>query len=68
MPADGPALLVMLDLKLLDESKNDSDLDSQIVQILINLELEEEEQKSFQQEAIALSGMFVAKNKSIISL
>ena len=51
-----------------EESENDSDLDSQIVQILIHQELEDEEQNSFQQEAIASTGMFVAKNKSIISL
>ena len=51
-----------------EESENDSDLDSQIVQIITNLQLEDEEQKGYQQEAIALLGMFVATNKSIISL
>ena len=50
-----------------EESENDSDLDSQIVQITTNLQLEDEEQKSFQQEAIASSGIFIVKNKSIIS-
>ena len=50
------------------ESENDSDLDSWIEQIVTNLELEDEEQKSFQQEAIVSPGIFVAKIKSIISL
>ena len=50
------------------ESENDSDLDSQIIQIITNLDVEDEEQKSFQQETIAPSGMFVVKSKSIISL
>ena len=50
------------------KSENESDLDSQIVQIITNLELEDEEQKWFQQEAIASPSMFVAKNKSMLSL
>ena len=39
--------------------ENDNDLDSHIEKIVSYLELEDEEQKGFQQEAIALPGMFM---------
>ena len=42
-------------------SEDDSDLDSKIVQIITNLELEDEKQISFQQENKASPGMSVTK-------
>ena len=58
------------------ESENDSDLDSQIVQVIANLELKDEEQKVSARSHNFIrmrnlhtpTGMFVVKNKSIQSL
>ena len=46
-----------------EETENDSDIDSHVVKIINNLELEDEEQKSVYQEAITSPGMFVVKIK-----
>ena len=51
-----------------EESEQDSYLDSHIVQMITNQKLEDEEHRSFQQEAIASPHMFLAKNKRMISL